>query len=223
MLKMVTGQLKPPAESSTHWTRFLTLSCSTKQECFKYQIIWQSSMAWKTTVCIAKYFPELEAHKDYCLLFSTQKYSTNMTLSDFCNMAPRREKSLSASFVGFSTLSSACKLPGFRNLHAAWCLTAHSPTSRADGWPSQLKERENPTWQGWPLPADVGVLALLLLPVWLLPCCLWKPALSLWLLWSFPSASVVPLRGTNVPDQPIWIGARPLTGEVKPNPIYLKL
>lgn len=44
----------------------------------------------KTTVCIAKYFPELEAHKGYCLLFSTQKYSTNMTLSAFGIMAPKR-------------------------------------------------------------------------------------------------------------------------------------
>lgn len=96
------------------------------------------------------------------------------------------------------------------------------PTGPTVGHP-QCKERANPTTRGRPLPADAGTLALLSLPVWLRPCCLWKPALSLWLLWSFPSASVVPFRGTSVPDQPIWIGARPLTGEVRPNPIYLKL
>lgn len=219
---MVTGQLKPPAVSSTHWIRFLTLSCRTKQECFKYQIIWQSLMAWKTTVCIAKYFPELEAHKNYCLLFNTQKYSASMTLSAFCNMAPRREKALSSSTVAFSTLSPRWAT-WVQDLHSACPLSAHPPTDCTDCWPSQCKERANPTWRGWPLPADAGALALLLLPVWLLPCCLWKPALSLWVLWSFPSASVVPFRGTSVPDQPIWIGARPLTGEVRPNPIYLKL
>lgn len=180
-------------------------------------------MAWKTTVCIAKYFPELEAHKDYCLLFSTQKYFTNTTLSAFCNMVRRRGKILFSSSVAFSALSSALGLPGSRTFHGTWSVAAHPPTNWADCPPSQPNERENPTWRGRPLPADVGALALLLLPVGLLPCCLWKPALSLWLLWSFPSASVVPLRGASVPDQPIWIGARPLTGEVKPNPIYLKL
>lgn len=140
MLKMVTGQWKPPAEPSTHWTWFLTLSCSTKQECSKYQIIWQSSIAWKTTVCIAKYFPELEAHKDYCFLFSTQKYSTNMTLSAFCNMAPRRTKRPSplwCSLLCHRLVGSMCPGP-------SWGQLIHYPYScnQADCWSLQFKKRK---------------------------------------------------------------------------------
>ena len=86
------------------------------------------SLHWheKTTICIAKYFPELEAHKDYCRPFSTQKYSTNMTLSAFCNMVPRRGKILSSSPMAFSVVSSALGLPGSS---LPWYLITHGLSS----------------------------------------------------------------------------------------------
>lgn len=98
-------------------------------------------MAWKTTVCTAKYFSELEAHEDYCLLFRTQKYSAYMTVSAFSNMAPTREKSLS-----IPTLLSTLGLPGPRILHGA------CPSSHESGSPLAVptwRERKS-SWRGWP-------------------------------------------------------------------------
>lgn len=105
----------------------------------------------KTTICIAKYFPELEAHKDYCRPLSTQKYSTNMTLSAFCTTVPRRGR----PFLPPLWHSLQCHhLLGYLGpaFHGTWSVTACPPTTGTDCHPSQSNEREYPAWRGRPLP-----------------------------------------------------------------------
>lgn len=118
------------------------LSGSVGKKASRTKSLGSHQVAWKkTTVCIAKYFPELQPKK-IIAFFSVYRNSLETWLSQLS--ATRHPEGNSLFIPPWWYLVSCCQPlgQGAGVIFGSCSLTARPPSTQARFWSSQLKERE---------------------------------------------------------------------------------